>query len=554
MGIDSESGSSGDGIVVKGTVKIFNTFESFKTLDKGKYAASLFRERKNIWSTSSLYEFHMICYPDLKKNTVIYWLVFPTFAKPRFEVVQITSKPTNKETIKKIEQNNTEPSLENEVFYFRDMCNNKSAYSWPLRNFLLNLWSLGCRKSITVECIRKTDTIVLTVQACDDDVEFSNPVGWYRNEQGKLQPRFVNLSVNLDAKLLEDQASRLNLELMKWRVAPQLDLQIIRAQRVLVLGAGTLGCNVIRCLLGWGVRHFTVVDNGNVRYSNPVRQNLYTIDDCAENGKLKCVAACEALKQISPSAVAKPVNLSIPMLGHRVIEELKTKEATEKLWNLIKQHDVVFLLTDSRESRWLPTVMATALQKLVINSALGFDSYVVMRHGVPHNEHKSSADKRLGCYFCNDIVAPADSQTNITLDQQCTVTRPGLALIASALAVEMFISILQHPEHKYAPISSELVREQTGAHFASFIPHQIRGYLSTYSTVNMSGIAYDYCSACSKSIVDYVVQCIESDWPSLCNLLSDSSAVEKYSGLAEVQQKAQDMVDQIDMWDDDDEF
>ena len=90
----------------------------------------------------------------------------------------------------------------------------------------------------------------------------------------------------------------------------------------------------------------------------------------------------------------------------------------QRLEGLIQEHDILFLLMDTRESRWLPTLLGAAAGKLVINAALGFDGFLVMRHGLGLQDCDDPAKPRLGCYFCSDVVAPLDSTTGQALDQQ----------------------------------------------------------------------------------------------------------------------------------------
>lgn len=114
--------------------------------------------------------------------------------------------------------------------------------------------------------------------------------------------------------------------------------------------------------------------------------------------------------------------MKIPMPGHAVgnskeaIDELMANQ--QKLEALVKEHDVIFLLTDSRESRWLPTVMAGVHNKICLTIALGFETYLVMRHGLAEKVHQTEVNgARLGCYFCNDVVAPRNSLQDRSLDQ-----------------------------------------------------------------------------------------------------------------------------------------
>jgi len=79
----------------------------------------------------------------------------------------------------------------------------------------------------------------------------------------------------MDEQTLAREAVDLNIKLMKWRMLPRLDLDKLQTVRCLMIGAGTLGCQLARNLLGWGIKNVDFVDYGKVSYSNPVRQTLY---------------------------------------------------------------------------------------------------------------------------------------------------------------------------------------------------------------------------------------------------------------------------------------
>jgi ubiquitin-like modifier-activating enzyme ATG7 len=229
---------------------------------------------------------------------------------------------------------------------------------------------------------------------------------------------------------------------MKWRMAPDLNVEIIRTTKFLLIGAGTLGCHVARNLLGWGARNINFIDCGYISYSNPVRQSLYNFADAEKGQNPKAETAAKKLKEIFPSVNSEGFSFQIPLPGRTLIDE-KAEESylgkVEKLEKLITENDVIFLLTDSRESRWLPTLLAKKHGKICITAAIGFDTFVVMRHGSIIENY----NEKIGCYFCNDIVSPVDTTFNRTLDQQCTISRPGVSAICSGYASEIGISMIQ---------------------------------------------------------------------------------------------------------------
>ena len=132
---------------------------------------------------------------------------------------------------------------------------------WPLRNILalvahhrkqlLDGLTILCWRDTTRDGIRNVShSLLLQINDCTyEDSSSRKCVGWEKNERGNLGPRMVNLSSTMNPEKLAESAVDLNLKLMKWRLLPELDLQTLQQTKCLLIGAGTLGCNVARTLM-----------------------------------------------------------------------------------------------------------------------------------------------------------------------------------------------------------------------------------------------------------------------------------------------------------------
>lgn len=476
-------------------------------------------------------------------------------------------------------------------FAFSDPCPNNQYPGWPLRNFLALITVQFQLDNISIIRVRRGQptpdhkseyhhSLVLNVNSKLDDsykhfslkgekptVQRPIVTGWEKNESQQMAPKRVNLSNLLDPIKLAADAVNLNLKLMKWRLLPGLDLEIIANTKCLILGCGTLGCHIARGLLAWGVKHIAFIDNSRVSYANPVRQTLYTFDDCSNRntsesgrGSYKAEAAAASLRKIHPTVDVEAHVLSIPMPGHHVVQNdvEQTKKDVEKIEQLIEDHDVVFLLMDTRESRWLPTVIAMSRQKLVINAAIGFDTFLLQRFGIreysltsiqeqreqqpstsmpsKNNQQYLESDK-LGCYFCNDIVAPGDSTLDRTLDQQCTVSRPGVSMMVSAMAVEFLASIVSSPRGSQTPAPLDIqndpsmINDEDLASELGIVPHSIRGNMNRYHIYMPTSPCFNKCSACSPAVINSYR---EHGFEFLYNVFNEPSYLEEIAGLKDL--------------------
>lgn len=128
--------------------------------------------------------------------------------------------------------------------------------------------------------------------------------------------------------------------------------QLLHNSKVLVIGAGGLGCPCLLALAGAGIGTLGIADFDYVSVSNLHRQHLYLLSD---EGKKKAAIAKERLT---------PYNPFIQIKVHDVYVQL------QNILPLFQQYDIVIDCTDNFVARYLINDACVFLHKPLVYGAI----------------------------------------------------------------------------------------------------------------------------------------------------------------------------------------
>ncbi len=164
------------------------------------------------------------------------------------------------------------------------------------------------------------------------------------------------------------------------------------AARVLVVGAGGLGCPVLQYLTAAGVGALRIIDPDRVDESNLHRQPLYRMSDL---GALKVDAAHSALRALNPSVA---------------IEALVEKLTPANVEDCLEHVDLVIDAADSFAVTYiLSDACLAAATPLISASVLGWSGYAGVFCGIAPSYRAVFPElpERAGSCALNGVLGPA---------------------------------------------------------------------------------------------------------------------------------------------------
>ncbi len=165
------------------------------------------------------------------------------------------------------------------------------------------------------------------------------------------------MDVNLTPTPVNPEHARLDRERTdRQRRLPGFDQDAVAAARVLVIGAGGLGCPVVQALAAAGVGYLHIVDSDSVELSNIQRQPLFGVSDV---GEPKAEVAARRALQLCPSLT---VETSVRHVDASWILDLFAESAPDCVVDCTDTFASKYLIADAAQVAGLPLVWGTVLR------------------------------------------------------------------------------------------------------------------------------------------------------------------------------------------------
>ena len=212
--------------------------------------------------------------------------------------------------------------------------------------------------------------------------------------------------------LTKNLVERYSRQIVLKDVGPSGQKKIIKS-KVLVVGAGGLGCPVIDYLSRAGVGNIGVIDHDKVNISNIHRQSLYNSKDI---GKFKV------------SVLKKKINLINPEVKIKIFKERIEKKNIEKIF---KNYDFIIDGSDNFKTKFLLNKYSIKYKKTLIVGAISkMDGHIFTF------DFKNKNGPCLKCFYQTD---PSDEILNCEFEG---ILGPIAGIVGSIQAIEILKKIL----------------------------------------------------------------------------------------------------------------
>ena len=213
----------------------------------------------------------------------------------------------------------------------------------------------------------------------------------------------------LNKKLIQRYSRQIILK----NVGPIGQKKIINS-KVLVVGAGGLGCPVIDYLSRAGVGNIGIVDNDKVNISNIHRQSLYTSKDV---GKFKVNIAKKKVKLINPQIK---------------IKTFKVRIDNKNIEKIFKNYDFIVDGSDNFKTKFLLNKYCLNHKKILIVGAISkMDGHIFTF------DYKNENNPCLKCFYQTE---PSDEILNCEYEG---ILGPVAGIVGNIQAIEVLKKILK---------------------------------------------------------------------------------------------------------------